>query len=433
MSDGAPAEDFNCQLEVSERPVLPVDWTQHRLGEIASFKNGLNFTRSDSGEAIKIVGVSDFKDRSQLDDTGGLATIRVSEKVRDGELLEAGDLLFVRSNGNRELIGRCLYFPRMEERLAFSGFTIRGRFNRALIDPQYASYLMRSELVASQIFLGGSGTNISNLSQEILAGVSVRIPGLIEQRSIARVLATWDEAIGKAEKLLAASQRRNRSFVYALLLGRRRLVSRANPWTYVDFDQVFERVARKNSTANDNVLTISGEHGLISQREFFNKSVASADLSGYTLLRRGEFAYNKSYSSGYPMGAIKPLMAYDAGVVSSLYLCFRLRPDVEASFDFFRHYFESGMLNEGIGGIAQEGARNHGLLNVGIGDFFKLRLHVPGADEQRSIADVINTAEAEERLQTQRLNLLRSEKHALTQQLLSGRRRVRLPAAEASP
>ncbi|MCU0924432.1 MAG: hypothetical protein MUF16_29850 [Burkholderiaceae bacterium] len=134
MSDGAPAEDAERQLEVSERPVLPEGWTQHRLGEIASFKNGLNFTRSDCGEAIKIVGVSDFKDRSQLDDTGGLATIRVSEMVRDGELLEAGDLLFVRSNGNRELIGRCLYFPRVEERLAFSGFTIRGRFDRALID-----------------------------------------------------------------------------------------------------------------------------------------------------------------------------------------------------------------------------------------------------------------------------------------------------------
>ena len=76
------------------------------------------------------------------------------------------------------------------------------------------------------------------------------------------------------------------------------------------------------------MLTISGERGLIRQREFFNKSVASADLSGYTLLHRSEFAYNKSYSAGYPMGAIKPLMNYDAGVVSSLYLCFRLRPDV---------------------------------------------------------------------------------------------------------
>jgi type I restriction enzyme, S subunit len=217
------------------------------------------------------------------------------------------------------------------------------------------------------------------------------------------------------------------------LTGKRRLAKRSSSWIYTDFDQVFERVARKNSTGNNNVLTISGEHGLISQRDYFNKLVASANLSGYTLLNREEFAYNKSYSGGYPMGAIKPLTAYDAGVLSSLYLCFRLRADVDADFDFFRHYFEIGMLNEGIGGIAQEGARNHGLLNVGIGDFFKLRLYVPDADEQQVIATVLNTAEAEERTQLRRLGALQSEKQALMQQLLTGKRRVRLPVAKPTP
>ena len=280
--------------------------------------------------------------------------------------------------------------------------------------------------------LGNAGTQ-QNLSGGILKGVGVPVPPIDEQRRVAQVLGVWDEAISKAERLLLASRRRSRSFGTSLLSGRRRLAGRSGAWTYIDFDQVFERVPRRNASGNDNVLTISGEHGLISQRDFFSKSVASADLSGYTLLHRGEFAYNKSYSTGYPMGAIKPLMNYDAGVVSSLYLCFRLRPGGDASFDFFRHYFEIGLLNEGIGGIAQEGARNHGLLNVGIGDFFKLRLHVPDADEQRAIATAINTAEAEEQLQLQRLSALRAEKLALMQQLLTGKRRVRHPAAETTP
>jgi len=275
--------------------------------------------------------------------------------------------------------------------------------------------------------LGNAGTQ-QNLSGGILKGVGVPVPPIDEQRRVAQVLGAWDEAIAKAERLLLASRRRNKSFGTSLLSGRRRLTGRSDPWRYIDFDQMFERVPRNNASGNDNVLTISGEHGLISQREFFNKSVASADLSGYTLLRRGDFAYNKSYSAGYPMGAIKPLLKYDAGVVSSLYLCFRLRAGVDASFDFFRHYFESGLLNEGIGGIAQEGARNHGLLNVGIGDFFKLRLHVPDADEQRAIAIAINTSEAEVQLQLRRLGALREEKLALMQQLLTGKRRVRLPA-----
>ncbi|MCA3253155.1 MAG: restriction endonuclease subunit S [Rubrivivax sp.] len=279
--------------------------------------------------------------------------------------------------------------------------------------------------------LGNAGTQ-QNLSGGILKGVGVPVPPIDEQRRVAQVLGAWDEAIIKAERLLLASRRRNKSFGTSLLSGRRQLRGRSDPWRYIDFDQMFERVPRKNATGNDNVLTISGEHGLISQRDFFSKSVASADLSGYTLLHRGDFAYNKSYSAGYPMGAIKPLLKYDAGVVSSLYLCFRLRAGVDASFDFFRHYFESGLLNEGIGGIAQEGARNHGLLNVGIGDFFKLRLHVPEADEQRAIAIALNTSEAEEQLQLRRLGALREEKLALMQQLLTGKRRVRLPATEST-
>ena len=124
-------------------------------------------------------------------------------------------------------------------------------------------------------------------------------------------------------------------------------------------------------------------------------------------------------------------MAYDAGVVSSLYLCFKLRDDVDADFDFFRHYFEAGLLNQEIEGIAQEGARNHGLLNVSVTDFFKLQLHIPTAPEQRRIAEVINVARAEEaRLQAQ-VQALRQEKAALMSQLLTGKRRVKLPDAEA--
>lgn len=205
-------------------------------------------------------------------------------------------------------------------------------------------------------------------------------------------------------------------------------------WSHVDFDSVFERVTRKNSEKNSNVLTISGEHGLISQRDYFNKSVASENLTGYTLLRKGEFAYNKSYSAGYPMGAIKPLRRYDAGVVSSLYICFRCRDDAAADADFFRHYFEAGLLNDELNGIAQEGARNHGLLNVGVGDFFKLRLHIPEVHDQQRIAAIINMAESKERVIAEQIAKLRNEKRALMQQLLTGKRRVRLPQpAEAVP
>ncbi|MCL1525557.1 restriction endonuclease subunit S [Xanthomonas nasturtii] len=255
-----------------------------------------------------------------------------------------------------------------------------------------------------------------------------------EQRRIARILSTWDQAIATTEQLLANAIRHRKVLINQLFIHGRHSDMTTHRWRFTDFDEIFDRVTRRNAIGNSNVLTISGTRGLVSQRDYFKKSVASENLSGYTLLERGEFAYNKSYSTGYPMGAIKPLTRYDQGVVSSLYICFRFRDGTEADADadFFRHYFEEGMLNEGLSGIAQEGARNHGLLNVGVGDFFKLRLHIPDVTEQRRIAAVLNIAEQKEKLIAAQLHKLRDEKKALMAQLLTGKRRVRLPAGEAS-
>lgn len=295
-----------------------------------------------------------------------------------------------------------------------------------LLLPEYLCELTNSDLGRRQVLNGQSGLAQKHLNVSAYEKLSFPLPPISEQRQLIELFGTWNDSIATTEKVLANCRRQKQALMLGLLSGKHRFDSPSGAWYYLDFDQIFERVKQKNSVGNDNVLTISGQHGLISQREFFNKSVASENLFGYTLLERGDFAYNKSYSNGYPMGAIKPLLAYDAGVVSSLYLCFRLRSDVDADLDFFRHYFEAGLLNEEISGIAQEGARNHGLLNVSVADFFKLRLHVPPAPVQRKIAEAINAAEAEERLMEQQLHRLQMEKRALMQQLLTGKRRVRL-------
>lgn len=298
------------------------------------------------------------------------------------------------------------------------------------LDARFLAYQLQSKKHAVLDMVDTAGHGTGKLDTDLLKSVDLVLPPISEQRRIAQILATWDQAIATAERQLANSQRCTSDLMASMLSGHRRFPEFSDKWRYVDLDTVFERVTHKNSTQNTNVLTISGEHGLINQRDYFNKSVASANLSGYTLLHRYDFAYNKSYSAGYPMGAIKPLLAYDAGVVSSLYLCFKLRDDVDADFDFFRHYFEAGLLNQEIEGIAQEGARNHGLLNVSVTDFFKLQLHIPTAPEQRRIAEVINVARAEEaRLQAQ-VQALRQEKAAIMSQLLTGKRRVKLPDAE---
>lgn len=164
-------------------------------------------------------------------------------------------------------------------------------------------------------------------------------------------------------------------------------------WKPVKLSTIVERVSERNAELNDNVLTISAQHGLVKQELFFNKRVASKDLSNYYVLQRGDFAYNKSYSKGYPFGAIKRLEHHDKGVVSPLYICFRAKPS-NGNADYLNHLFEAGALEEGISSIAKEGARAHGLVNVGIGDFLGLPVCIPETKaEQIKIAEILSTVD----------------------------------------
>lgn len=265
-----------------------------------------------------------------------------------------------------------------------------------------------------------------NLSGAIVKSIKVAVPPFKEQGRVAEILSSWDKAIGVSKKLIQNSKAQKKALMQQLLTGKKRLPGFSDNWQRKRFTEIFERITEKNSIGNDNVLTISGKHGLVNQREYFNKRVASANLATYTLLQRGDFAYNKSYSSGYPYGAIKPLDRYEAGVVSSLYLCFRLTDNKTHCHSYFRHYFEGGFFNREIYAIAQEGARNHGLLNVSSTDFFGSHVLIPSPEEEFAVAAVIDTAESHLTNLTNQLMALQRQKRSLMQQLLTGKVRVKV-------
>lgn len=189
-------------------------------------------------------------------------------------------------------------------------------------------------------------------------------------------------------------------------------------WEVVQFHDKFSRITRKNAEGNTNVLTISAQYGLINQNDFFNKTIASEDKSNYYLLRKGEFAYNKSYSNGYPFGALKRLDFYDKGIVSPLYICFAAN-DTNRCPDFYVHYFEAGLMNREIQAFAQEGARNHGLLNISVDDFFKANLLSPPLSEQEKIAEILTAQDRVIALKEKLVAEKRKQKKFLMQRLLS--------------
>lgn len=155
-------------------------------------------------------------------------------------------------------------------------------------------------------------------------------------------------------------------------------------WEQRKLGEVAHRVIRKNEgNQSDLPLTISAQHGLVDQRDYFNNQVASCDMSGYYLLENGEFAYNKSTSGDSPWGAIKRLTKYEKGCLSTLYICFGL--DL-GDPDFLVTYYETNRWHGAVQMIAAEGARNHGLLNIAPDDFFETVLTLPcSTEEQKQI------------------------------------------------
>jgi len=192
-------------------------------------------------------------------------------------------------------------------------------------------------------------------------------------------------------------------------------------WEVKRLGDLFTRVTDKNSENNKNVLTISAQYGLVNQFEYFSKNVAATDVTNYYIIKKGDFAYNKSRSQGYPFGAIKPLLLYEKGVVSTLYICFRLKEESMCDADFFRFYFETGMINGQISNIAQEGARNHGLLNISSEDFFNILLRVPPLAEQQRIAACLSAADEMINATNGKLEQLKAYKKGLMQNLFNQR------------
>ncbi len=190
-------------------------------------------------------------------------------------------------------------------------------------------------------------------------------------------------------------------------------------WHWARLGDLVARVTRKNGGGCTRVLTASGEHGLIDQQEYFNKSVAGRDLSKYFNLKQGEFAYNRSSMAGYPVGAIKRLDRYDEGVLSTLYICFALRENAPATSDFITHLFESGVLNDEIASITQVGARAHGLLNVKVTDFMEVSALLPPIPEQRKIAAILSSVDEAIQATQAVIEQTRRVKEGLLQDLLT--------------
>lgn len=170
------------------------------LGELADFRNGINFTKASKGTQVRVLGVKDFQNHFYAPDMG-LDRVTIDGKLDASDSLQGGDIVFVRSNGNPELIGRSLVIEAMSEETAHSGFTIRARLRGDEVMPNYLGHFLKSSAIRKQMVDGGVGTNIKSLNQGTLSRVVVQYPSRAEQEKIVKRLEAVCDEKNKLESI----------------------------------------------------------------------------------------------------------------------------------------------------------------------------------------------------------------------------------------
>ena len=291
----------------------------------------------------------------------------------------------------------------------------------ASFDPDFiGAYLTRWDFINRALkYQQGTVYERMAVFPEDFVSIKCCFPQRAEQTRLAEFITLLDKRIAAQGKYVESLKKYKRGVFEAIFSQKIRLVPTElqKPWKQYKLSDFATRVTRKNGNQTDIPLTISAQYGLIDQRDFFSKTVASTDMSGYYLLQKGEYAYNRSTSNDYPFGSIKRLELYPMGAVSTLYLCFAIKEEVVNS-DLAKWYFESSQWYKGINNICAEGARNHGLLNVPTDGFFNTVHTLPSdPSEQLAVVDYLSNIQKKYEAAQRCLQAIENLRSGLLQQL----------------
>jgi type I restriction enzyme S subunit len=335
--------------------------------------------------------------------------------------LKAGDVLVVRTG----FAGTACVVPQ-----EFDGCNcidiLFARPDTSKLVPDYLAQLTNSQQGRRQVLSGQSGLAQKHLNVSSYSKMTFALPPVEEQRRIVQILATWDQAIATTERLVVNSQKQVKALLQQLLI---KPTARGD-WTMVPISKISERIQRR---ADEDealpVLMISSGTGFVRQDEKYSRFMAGKSVENYIALNRGEFAYNKGNSKLYEFGCVFPLRGYERGLVPNVYVCFKLSSGLNAAF--YEHVFRADYLHDQLGALVNTGVRNNGLLNIRPADFLACQVPVPPLEDQHRIAGLLKTASTWVMQHERDLGFLKQEKVALMSQLLTGKRRVKLPEAEA--
>ena len=367
------------------------DWEQRKLKDTANFAKGIGYSKKDlksSGIPIILYGRLYTKYETVINEIDTF-----TQPKKDTFLSKGGEIIVPASGETAEDIS-------VASVVKNKGIILGGDLNIV-----YPNSSLNSVFLALNITYGrahdemrrrAQGKTIVHLHNSDLANIKLKIPTISEQKKIVYLLEKINKLIALQQRKLDELTNLKKAYLYRLFPDEKqnipilRFSNITNEWKKYKLGEISKRITRKNLDLESRLpLTISAQYGLIKQKDFFNKQVASKNPRNYILLKSGEFAYNKSYSRDSPYGAIKRLNSYPQGVISSLYIAFK---PVDVDSNFLEQYYNSQRWYKEIYKVATEGARNHGLLNISPQDFFNTNLYIPVTkSEQLKIGALLNT------------------------------------------
>lgn len=390
------------------------EWRKAKLGDIATFSKGSGYSKSDlckEGSPIVLYGRLYTKYQSIIDEIDIFVAPKANSVISTG-----GEVIIPASGESPEDIS-------LAATIKNAGVIIGGDLNVLKFDcnnnnPDFMSMAITYSPTRSELSNYSQGKTVVHLRNSEIAKGNVCFPRIEEQKAIVNYVLSLDSQISASTSRLASLKQMKAASLQAMFPQEGETVPKIRfkrfegEWKKVKLNSFAKRVTRKNSHLESTLaLTIASAHGLVSQIDYFNNLVVGSNIRNYYLLKRGEFAYNKSYSNGYPFGSVKRLDRYEQGILSTLYITFSI--DNSISSDYLTHFFDTNLWHKEVAERAAEGARNHGLLNIGANDFLDINIWKPESKaEQQAIASYFSSLDRQISLQSQRLEKLKQIKSA---------------------
>lgn len=396
--------------------VIPEDWREYLFSDIFIFSTGKNIKQDEASVEFDIPCVR-YGELYHMYNEVITKVINKTNLDKSELLFSKGDEILLPSAGEDPLdIGSASALT-LENIAIGRTINILSPMEDNIYSQKYVAYYINQQL-KKKISTLAKGSSISNVYNSDLKKLRINLPPLKEQEKISNILITWDDTLSKQDELIEAKEELKKGLMQKLLSGKVRFNGFDNEWEEIKLKQLINNISIKNTNKEINlVLTVSTKHGFISQKDYFEREIASKDTSNYKIVNRGDFAYNPSRIN---IGSISYLEEFEKGILSPMYVIFKCNDKLESRyFDYWlnTHAFK-GNLSKYLSGSVRD--------SLSFKDMSLMQIKFPSLQEQQKIVEFLTNVDEEIGSLKDELEELKLQKKGLMQKLLTGNIRVKI-------